>query len=364
MNKENSPAETAATPLMMPLHDENLHTATPTPEGTHLDGVESDDELPPVKPGEDAPAIIAPTVTVDGVTWDGTEAGMPKDAKAVSSLRRFFFGFTGTKHFKTKAERDEFVRRRALCGKIIHASEQGLPMMQMVPLTYERVRHAGRAASRADIIAKLIVLKGGDTLDTAPLKVLPTTNPLICRTLAPGEENILPAFLHEYRRRMVDYALAFFQSWDKINYHDRADEIRLELSNPGALNAERLDVLQAELTRLESSSAELIADTACGKLSEVFAPVAEIINSIHAELIQALESKKAGAIASETMFFESHDLKREVTTVSRQYETLIKGLNDQHARSKNQPPHVTRHRPVNPNSTGMPISLEIIPGVL
>jgi hypothetical protein len=338
-------------------------TSTPQPKETHRSGVETD-ELPTVKAGEEAAKTLALTVTAEGVTWDGTEAGMPKDAKVLASLRRYFFSLAGSHSFKTKAELAEFSRRRALFGKIIHASEQGLPTIQMVPLTYERVRHTGRADSRADSIAKLTALKAGDSLDTAPLKVLPTTNSLICRTLAPGEQNILPAFLHDYRRRIVDYALAFFQSWDKINYHDRADEIRLELTNTGSLTAERLAELQAELALLESSSAELIADAACGKLSEAFTPVAEIIDSIHTELIDALESKKAGAIAAEESFFGAYDLKREATTVSRQYETLIKSLNDQHARAKAQPAHVTRHRPVNPNITGIPIALEIIPGVL
>ena len=337
-------------------------TQTPTPEGTHQSGIETDD-LPEVKIGI-TPATPPAPLVIDGVTWDGTEANLPKDTKSLAALRRYFFGFAPS--FKTKSELEQFVLQRRIVGRAIHAAEQGLPVVEAKP-TFERVRHTGRAEARAEIIAKLEALNADDTLGTAPLRIT-ATDPLILRGIVDADdENILKSLLIAGRHYLAAYALTFWRLDTQINYHDRADEIRLELSHAAALSVDRINELRDELAKLETSDAEIIAHSALVKVNADYAPVREIVESLLNELAAVLERHKASVIASEQFFFSQHDLPHESTSASRRYDTLLKNIRSQIDRLKNQQGHVSHTHGVHPSQTpitGTPFGLEILPGIL
>src|SRR5690242_9222345 len=115
---ENGKAVSAAHPAIptWPVHDDGVHTVTPTPAGTHKDGMETD-ELPPATGS--AAESSAKTFTFQNprgcepVDWDGTEENLPRgDAKKMLVLRfQYLHSAFVEQVFKSKAERTEFLRR-------------------------------------------------------------------------------------------------------------------------------------------------------------------------------------------------------------------------------------------------------------
>jgi hypothetical protein len=313
----------------------------------------------------ETPTSLTETGTVPPITWDGTEANLLKDAKSLASLRQQYFG--QTPNFKNDAEAKDFLRRRRIVGRVTFAAEQGLPTVQWAKPTYERERHVGRAATRANAIAKLKELIEGDSLETAPLRCCPSDTLIQDAILLTSENNILPVLLHEGRKRLAAYALTFWQEYEHVYPQERVEEIKLELANTAGLNAGMITELHTELQRLESSAADLIADAANSVVVSAFGPVREISEPLLDELIEVLEQRKAAAFVSEETFFQRFGLPHEQTTVSRRYEAVLKSVRDQRERIKNPQPHPTFRQPTHPAQTviaGSPFGLEICPGVL
>lgn len=328
----------------------------------------------PAKPStQSVPSFPSAPASMESFEWDGRKESLPlSEPKKMAYLSWCFFSHPNySMRFPNAASKDEYFRRRRIFGEASHKLEQGLPTIEMATPTYDQIRHTGRAASRAEIIAKLTELNSGDTLDTAPLRIT-ETNPLIVRAIMDKQDvNNLKIHLLEGRRNLAAYALAFWQVWEKINWNDRRDELKLELTNAANLSMERIEQIQLEIMRLEPSNkpdkpstAEIIADATCGVLAVAYAPVATISEMLLNELVEVLERHKELAISSEKFFFSQHDLPHESTAVSRRHDSLIKNLRVKIDGMKNMPAHVAHHRPVHPSHTVISSYVEVLAGVV
>jgi len=311
-----------------------------------------------------APAsAVNPFSVFNSVPWDGTEDSLPKDYAGLLKLRLFYFGELNSRQFASRAEFIEADRRRKILAAALAKAENPprLEIIPRIPSTAER--HVGRTEWRANVIVKLKEALDSDHYTTAPLKISNSVHPFILEAFRFAEYG-LGSLVASLLPRVAKYALAYFEAYPQVFVEDRIEEVKLALSAAGSLKADEFLALQNELLRLESSGAAIISQSLRAKLIQDFAPLKSDLDVVNMVAVVAIQEMKAAAESREKIFFSGNGLPHEVTSVSRQYDTILKPLEAAVSNLTKMEPHALQPtRPIDPRHNGLArFGVEVLPG--
>ncbi len=304
--------------------------------------------------GNEAPSTIKPENLVaqfllQNTGWDGNPASLNlKDYQSLMNIRMAIQNLNP----KTPAAAVEKAKVMKIVADAFYEIENGRMLREHVPYATDRDRHTNQPIYRKKRIAALESALASDVF-SRPLKIqgeLP--NPLIARMLIDDETGKgARVLISKLMKQIVEYELDYAKSQPRLHPESRKNEILIEISR-GGLPLEQLQVLQAELIEVESSSAPLIARAETTRLIAAYQQIKENLSMLTEMLVAGLGKHRETAIKLENKLFSQFNLPSERTSITRKYDALINELEADIARRNKFEPRVQLHVPL-PNLTSL-----------